>query len=161
MGKHEVGIFRGVYKDHEIKCTMNGGEITFSTEGLTEKTRVGEYPFRSQYTTYQAICDALDRMELSARKDFKNGEAFRVLGRYQRLSEVEAVTVTSLPDEQTAWIRTANGERQKVSRSSLYASRAACNAYVKALAHEEHRHRKVCEDLQVALNGSLWQPKSE
>ena len=167
MAKNESGLFKGKYKDHEITCSVSGynGRVYFTTPVLVEEvtsTGGSKYEKSKEYETYQSLCDAIDRFELSARKNFTNATAYRVLGRYyQDEAKVEEVTVTSLPDDYHAWIKGSNGERSKVARGSLYSDKTQAELYKKQMSYLDKKYDLDKTKAQEQLNKYLWKPEEK
>jgi hypothetical protein len=121
------------------------------------------------YDNVSSILDAIDRYDLSLRKDFVNTTAYRIGGGWhQEKNKVYAVTVTSVTEDgREAWVKGDKTEygsgRTKVSLTSLYSDKEACQRYadtVNALKKKYEQDQKAADaELNKAKN--LWTPKTE
>lgn len=161
MAKNEYGIFTTQYHGHEVNYYVSSTQAYYSTEALREKQTYGE--FQKHFETYQQICDALDRFELAQRKNFTNTVGYRLKGvggfyRHAKDYTVEEVTITSIPDEYSLWIKNSEGERQKVAASTVYSDRAEAEHFQQRMAAMIIAFEEKKERMQKELDRFVWRP---
>lgn len=155
-----MDYFKGEHNGHEITVKVHtDGSVNYTTEVFQEQGKY--YMAAKEFTSLDTIKAAIDKYELSLRKNFKNTTAYMfVHPYYAKEREIEKVTVTSItPNEKSAWIKTSKNERRKVSLSELYKDREVCQAYIAALAATSAVYQKERETLKSIVDKHLWKPE--
>jgi len=174
MRRAHTVTFKSEYRGHIIVGqSHDGGALSFHCELLKETRKHlhsdEAYETLKSYDNVASILDAIDRYDLSLRKDFTNTVAYRIGGGWrEEKNKVYEVTVTSVTEDgREAWIKGEKSDygsgRTKVSLTSLYSNKEACQRYVEtmnALKKKFEQDQKAADaELNKAKN--LWTPKTE
>lgn len=154
--------FKGEHNGHEITAYIyTDGSITFTTDALQEPGAYGRTT--KEFASLSSIEAAIDKYELSLRKNFKNTTAYMVVNPHYRSERaVEAVKITSITqDGKEAWIKTPKDDRRKVRLDELYKDREVCQAYIDALVATTAVYEKERETLKSIVDRHLWTPEVE
>lgn len=157
-----MDYFKGRHNEHEITVIVHtDGSVSYKTEVIQEQGKY--YMEEKEFTSLDTIKAAIDKYELSLRKNFKNTTAYMIINpHYQNDRMVEKVTVTSItPNEKSAWIKTSKDERRKVSLEELYKDPEVCQAYIAALAATSAVYQKERETLKSIVDKHLWKPEAK
>jgi hypothetical protein len=158
-----MSFFKGSHNHHEITAYVHtDGSVTYTTEAIPDDDK--SYRSAKEFTSLSAIEAAIDKYELSLRKNFVNPQAYMIQQGEgwptPSKRSVVAVTVTSITsDGKEVWIKTAKDERRKVYINDLFAHQEVCQAYVDALDATSTVYRRECENLKDVLDRSQWKPK--
>jgi hypothetical protein len=169
MRRAHTVTFKTVYKDQEITArSHDGGQLSFSCDLLKETRKHHDgspYEATKSYDNVESILEAIDRYELSLRKDFVNKTAYRVGGGWRHeKNTVYEVTVTSVTDDgKEAWIKEGDNSRSKVSLKSLYNSKEACKHYCDSMNFLAKQYEKETTKAQEILDSpkNLWKPEAK
>jgi hypothetical protein len=139
-----------------------------------KKSHAGGEPFEvtKTYDSVDAILDAIDRYDLSLRKEFTNTKAYRIGGGWRADKHtIQEVTVTSVTEDgREAWIKVDKADkhawgngREKVMMHSLYNSKEACKHYVDSMNFLTKQFEKDTEKAKEILDNpkNMWTPKTE
>jgi len=154
--------FKTTYNGHEIIARVHSdGSINYLTEAIQEQGKY--YSSAKEFTSLKACEAAIDKYDLSLRKEFTNTTAYTIEPGYHGApGGVDAVTVTSITSDGTeAWIKTAKHERRKVTLTSLYTCPVMCKAYLEACAESAKVYSLTRADLLSTLRKSAWVPKGK
>lgn len=142
--------FIRVYKDYEIRASVSAsGPTEFSCEQLKDKEN-----YRKRFSTEKEIEAALDRFDLTQRKNFANREAI-YMSEYNAPSVVEVLTLTT-NDE--AWIKKGD-RREKVRLDQLYVDLGACELFLAEKETIEQVAQQKVDRLRAKLK--RWEPEKE
>ena len=175
MRRAHTVTFKTVYKDQEITArSHDGGQLSFSCNLLKETRKHHDgspYEATKSYDNVESILEAIDRYELSLRKDFVNKTAYRVGGGWRHeKNTVYEVTVTSVTDDgKEAWIKEPPGQnrygngRSKVNLNSLYNNKEACKHYCDSINFLTKQYEKETTKAQEILDSpkNLWKPEAK
>ena len=174
MRRAHTVTFKTEYKGQIVSgYSHDGGSLKFQCDLLKEmrKSITGGEPYETikTYDSVESILDAIDRYDLSLRKDFTNRVAYRIdvsgwRGEKNRIEQVEVTSVTD--DGREAWIKVAKDKhaygngRSKVGISTLYNNKEVCQEYVDALNAAGKLYADTSKKLEAALNKetNLWKP---
>jgi hypothetical protein len=155
--------FSGEHRGVAIKVDFWGSEPKFTCDVLTEKDGVPK-----TFNDIEKMLDAIDRYELSLRKNFSNPTAYRLRGSYRECEDLkyEEVTVTSIVDERDCWIKTKEkptyGSGREMERlENLFFDAQEVQDYIDLVkgAYKKFSHEK--KKAEARLNMFRWKPEAK
>lgn len=131
---------------YTISCYINEDDGAVSTFECKELDYL-------RADTLQKLVKEIRKIEHEAKRGFVNPKAYMIQSPgYGSVEKVSEVTVMSMRDERTAWVRYAKGKRGIEGLHRLYVDH---NDVVQALAFKQAKHAEIAERL-AALQ--MWVP---
>jgi hypothetical protein len=160
--RYFIQDFKSEYNEHPIIVRFHNSTPEFTTEAIKEKGK--QYDATKVFPSLDAICVAIDKYELSLRKDFVNPTAYRIVRGFrgwgcQTETTYETVTVTSVIDENYCWITDSKGSRAKEPIAKLFDDLDELKKHHKEWLRIESEALNARTKAEAVVNQFRWKPK--